>query len=1705
MERIYNKSATNGYTDISDNPNHPLEESALADEALYQEATDTGANVNNGWINTDGVISNTYEPQLDENAYPSEIDSLDSNYIHKNYNFDAHHHYGTYKESSPDTTDHDIGSSAIRTQKGKPLFIRTNDDKDSPNDYYSAEYAETVKSDTDRSCNSAQNITKSQTNFHVLEQSNGEFNERESSNESSPRRVSVREQNEIKSTGPSDTSESESTKSVELVTTPPDKDNISVTSYISVEPYSPDTPPRRLENLAYSLAEKIDEYCESFVEIPLNLHSVSSSFNSKSFDDLNSIYTQVKKIKPNVVKVEPKVKYKDTLERHQKSYSPAENRLYKQCCEKEKADNDILKTRSLLRQGSSSKNITTEPFVTTLIENQYYSLPDINVSKSLRHSERIDERLRQSEESDSDSYLKRLEISEEAPLSLNEADLKEISVVEVKAEEQNKNTLTQKDRTVEEAELQIHKEINGEIENEPEPTLINNDHDEQLEISIQRNLIEKISKIPCESLSEIGSSDDDRKTYFTNKVANIKHKFFKDSELKDLSNLPLIPNNYRKEFEARSKEENSKTNESETNEKHPPQTKTKLAAVSKPKTSIAKHYSLRQRDPTADNSPNISPPIEDTDSEDYSKTQTSKICLTTSASGAQTHSAAIYDVVYRENKQIQRVHSFKARTNTSFSENRDENNITILPLSGHQTIVFDGPIKLGNNPFSQTKVPKHTESNVLSETVHSPQLTTKSDDETKHSENIVEYKSSSTFSNFNSENDHYHSEGEIDYVPKKPAIPRVKKERSFRIAAVQNKFERPPTRLLIKDKALFKNIEMSRPQILNVMDTRKIETYKAKANGIENGIKGSTMHFKPQIYNVTEKVDKVVKNDLEYQEKLHSVKNYWSKLIDKSGDEIENESQTSEMMIAENSTRECLPEEVDTCDTSKSVENIVKSIETVKIVDSIKKKTTETEIIDDWKKIDEPEKEKAELEIEESAPKNIVYDSGKLARKAIKETLTIASTESCVDDIIIKEDEDYKSFSPDIEIVELRGNDRKYHGGNEVTHATLIKSRSYDQDCGQFDHVRYKVMKSDLFRNSMIAANHKKEAQFDGLLQYLQDYSFQELLVNNNIVIIEPVRTKVETGVGTKRPNSCRITSATTKHFTDLKDGIGEVSKPRKLKPGIKRHFFYHPIRVNKEIIEEELPNPDTVKTVRNMFERTLTMRRPGESSDPSLSHDSDSSKRSSSQKNLTDDLKLDKSSSRKKAIRYLTIDTSYGHRKWDSVSLSSGVSSGDLSSNNEHDYDTDALSPFPPTKENNENIYCSSSEEYLCESLNPSLCYESQYVSQDILQKIRECGTSITYYGGKVLDERTGPAVSPMTKQIMEEIRGLQRNCCRDCESCQIKCTGGKCECLFTADAPTSQSETACVIEDDTISKCCACSEIMEKNDRHQTDDKCSKTNSDNYLGFKFKLVKSNSCSSRLELAGAGDDSFSKKFRNNRTDEEDGCILYDNENSVKTKICRIESYRKGIVASPFSSSNQNEPKCEITINNQVHNLETGKIKQDNIIDKLNSKNVTVHNHRTLAEAYEPNIDKSKVGRNRNVDLAYAVNTHVGRSPAKINEIKTISENERVNSAKIEEEIIADENDDVETATIKNDSHKSNTTTTENEDVITGEQKTVAETIKCFSEPYTYEKKFYYVNNENMLNGEKKNTGKFGEMVFEEFEVLESSYESLRNAKLEKK
>nr|XP_033339319.1 uncharacterized protein LOC117227885 isoform X2 [Megalopta genalis] len=374
-------------------------------------------------------------------------------------------------------------------------------------------------------------------------------------------------------------------------------------------------------------------------------------------------------------------------------------------------------------------------------------------------------------------------------------------------------------------------------------------------------------------------------------------------------------------------------------------------------------------------------------------------------------------------------------------------------------------------------------------------------------------------------------------------------------------------------------------------------------------------------------------------------------------------------------------------------------------------------------------------------------------------------------------------------------------------HSSLTRSKSCvdsiesHQDDGQeFDHVRYKIVKSNMFSKNMYTSG-RGDVTYEGLMQYLREYSFQELLLDNNVVIIEPVRAETierkPSNVGKARSEpTCKIAGAIQKKSDaesrerncDSVDG-GNTKSPKQ--SSIKKHFFYHPIRVNRELIDEELPDPDTVRNVRRMFENTLKMKsssdRDGKDRKSVSMKDLTSiddarfeeisekiqegsrSRCSSRAKDLTrlfenmekstssnasvvggkDELDSPRSESKTRILAQSfearsghtspSDSTSsknkvnrYHHHNWDAGSVSSGVSS---------DYpDTDPGSGVQCISSEDEEVDCHEDE-------GNDTHNSSHYVSQDVLKKIRECGTSVTYYGGKVVNSSNGPLIAPVVE----------------------------------------------------------------------------------------------------------------------------------------------------------------------------------------------------------------------------------------------------------------------------------------------------------------------------------------------------------------------
>lgn len=466
----------------------------------------------------------------------------------------------------------------------------------------------------------------------------------------------------------------------------------------------------------------------------------------------------------------------------------------------------------------------------------------------------------------------------------------------------------------------------------------------------------------------------------------------------------------------------------------------------------------------------------------------------------------------------------------------------------------------------------------------------------------------------------------------------------------------------------------------------------------------------------------------EFQEKLGTMRNYWGKLTKNSNDSNIHEDDEDE-------------EESPKCkivDVQTKVEDVIRKFETKEEKDVEKQER----IVYATKQIFEPKcnqekSDKLSPFVKESCEffENPYFDKNRTNGNQFE------SLNPNIVEIIEKSDDETKDINSNETIKKTIGHQLNHtnnnHYNNNNNNKPLIRTKSSTLE-GDFDHVRYRVMKSDLFQKN-IFANCQKESQFDGLMQYLKHYSFQELLIDNNIVIIEPIRTNVAHEGSHSAKSSRNITNMLHKSSQSNNNSTQELEQ--------RRRFFYHPIRVNREMNEDELPNPDTVRMVRQLFERGL--------------------KKSQSSQDL------DKLA--RKTVQYQTIDPDKDNcSATDSNSNPSNIS--EMGSN--------------------DNIY------------DNELCCELQYVSEDVLQKIRECGTSVTYYGGKVLNKKNGGLLNPMTRVIMEEIKGNQVR-----------------ECTCKKSSQSSSRKSSYCSDNDS--------------------------NKDSYQGIKFKLLKSNSCSSRLELVG--------------------------------------------------------------------------------------------------------------------------------------------------------------------------------------------------------------------------------------------------------------
>lgn len=307
-----------------------------------------------------------------------------------------------------------------------------------------------------------------------------------------------------------------------------------------------------------------------------------------------------------------------------------------------------------------------------------------------------------------------------------------------------------------------------------------------------------------------------------------------------------------------------------------------------------------------------------------------------------------------------------------------------------------------------------------------------------------------------------------------------------------------------------------------------------------------------------------------------------------------------------------------------------------------------------------------------------------------------------------------------------------------------------------------------------------------------------EELVNENVVLVEPLNIHT-------LDRSCRVTGEILKDkspscmpgtYSDYHRNVCTLPRTTKShRMQLQRHFYY-PLKSTKSstrVLDEELPDPDKVKHARELFERVLKV-----SSLENVNGGTNNSGRPRSPKKEhwsrpTPEIRQPQDSPipHAKLHKCFSVDTSHQLKhltlKWtDNGSMSSGVGS-DISA--ETDIDKGARCHNGSNSSSKEDIVFTSDEDL---SNSHDMEEMGKPITQDALNSIRAYGTSVTYYGGKIIASNKGYTCSPMTMTIMNEIRQA---------------------------SPDYQVNRKFLFDD------------MQQ--------------------AKFKLIKSNSCGSRLELSG--------------------------------------------------------------------------------------------------------------------------------------------------------------------------------------------------------------------------------------------------------------
>lgn len=201
----------------------------------------------------------------------------------------------------------------------------------------------------------------------------------------------------------------------------------------------------------------------------------------------------------------------------------------------------------------------------------------------------------------------------------------------------------------------------------------------------------------------------------------------------------------------------------------------------------------------------------------------------------------------------------------------------------------------------------------------------------------------------------------------------------------------------------------------------------------------------------------------------------------------------------------------------------------------------------------------------------------------------------------------------------------------------------------------------------------------------------------------------------------------------------------------LKKHFYYNPLKQTKKLNDNELPDPDKVLSTRRLFQKELKIPLP-----PSMNNQNPKTGPRPTQEVRVVPDTYNPKSELKKCVS-ADLGTSVHNRWTDSGSVSSGVGS-------EGSFDTESSETTTNNHHNHHHHhlyhhgrggtcgYSSDDEDYLTEKTTVEIV--GRPVSADILDKIRKFGTSVTYYGGKVISSSRGAVCSPMTMTIMDEIR---------------------------------------------------------------------------------------------------------------------------------------------------------------------------------------------------------------------------------------------------------------------------------------------------------------------------------------------------------------